>query len=65
MPFFLNFALDYAIRRVQVNQYGFKLNGTHQIIVCTDDLIYWVVVDIKAMISGSLSPRHGASSGCG
>ena len=24
-----NFALEYAIRRVKVNQNGFKLNGTH------------------------------------
>jgi hypothetical protein len=34
----LNFDLDYALRRVQVNQYGLKLNGTHQLLVCADEL---------------------------
>ena len=32
-----NFTLEYAIRRVQVNQNGWKLPGTHQRLVYTDD----------------------------
>jgi len=30
--------LEYAIRRVQVNQDGVKLNGTHQLLAYTDDV---------------------------
>ena len=41
-PLLFNFALEYAIRCVQVTQFGLKLIGTHHFLVYADDVnIYW------------------------
>jgi hypothetical protein len=40
-PLLFNFALQYSIRKVQENQVGLKLNGTHQLLAYADDANLW------------------------
>jgi hypothetical protein len=37
-PLLFYLALEYAIKRVQVNQDGLKLNGTHQLLAYADNI---------------------------
>jgi hypothetical protein len=58
-PLFLNFALEFAIRKVQENQVRLKLNGTHQLPAYADDVnllgdniyIYTIKKNTKTLIN--------------
>jgi hypothetical protein len=53
------FALEYAIRRFQVNQDGLKLNGTHQLLAYADDVnilggsIYTLKENAEALVAAT------------
>jgi hypothetical protein len=38
LPLLLNFALEYAIKKVQEKQVGLKLNGSHHLLTYADDV---------------------------
>jgi len=54
-----NIALDYAIRGVQFNQDGLKLNGTHQFLVYADDVnilgrsVHTIMENVETLVIAS------------
>jgi len=51
-PLLFTYALEYAIRRVQINQDGLKLRGTGQLLAYADDIniLGWSVRTVKKNI---------------
>jgi len=58
-PMLFNFALEYTIRKVQVNRDGLKLNGTHQLLDYADDVnilggsIHTLKENVEALVAAT------------
>jgi len=58
-PMLFSFALEYTIRRVQVNLDGLKLNGTHHLLAYADDVnilggsIHTLKENAEALVAGT------------
>ena len=65
-PMLFNFALDYAIRRVQVKRDGLKLNGTYQLLAYADDVnilagsIHTVKENAEALVAATVENWIGS-----
>jgi hypothetical protein len=70
-PLLFNFALECAIRRVQVNQDGLKLNGTHQLLAYADDVnilrgsVHTVKKNAEALVAATKENGLEVSGACG
>ena len=67
-PLLFNFALEYAIRKVQVNQDGLKWNGTYQLLVHDDDNIlrrsvHTIMKNTEALVVASKDIRLEVNPG--
>jgi hypothetical protein len=60
-PLFFYLALKYAIRKVQVNQDGLELNGTHQLLAYADDVntLEGIVHTVKENAEAIVVPTKG------
>jgi hypothetical protein len=62
-PLLFNFAFEYAIKTVQANQVGLKLNGTHQLLAYADDVN--LLADNRGTIKRNIETLIDASKDVG